>query len=470
MLILICNLSIAQNCNCKTNFEWMKKTFEENDAGFQYIIDLKGKEAYQNNNTIILQKVKAIKKTEDCSKVLTEWLTFFRKGHFAIKKIDNNSINSQKSIKETKNENWETLNVDVQEFEKYLTSKKETDFEGIWETSLYKIGIKKIGDSYLGFIIESGNESWKKGQIKIRLNDKKGTFYLRDKNPEDFTSPNLLGINYLQLGNFTLKRLNPKYETEKDIEQYLTLMSIDKPFIEELNKTTLIFRIPSFDGSQRKIIDSVIAINKEKILKTENLIIDLRNNGGGSDSSYNEILPFLYTNPTRGIGVELLSTKLNNQRMLDFINKPEFGFDEEDKKWLKESYDKLEKQLGQFVNLDSTTVSINKFDQIYPYPKNVGIIINKGNGSTAEQFLLAAKQSKKVKLFGTTTFGALDISNMNFVKSPCNEFELGYCLSKSYRIPNMTIDSKGIQPDYYIDESIPKYKWIEYVNGILNEK
>ncbi|TRX16463.1 peptidase S41, partial [Flavobacterium franklandianum] len=309
-----------------------------------------------------------------------------------------------------------------------------------------------------------------KGQIKIRLNDKNGTFYLRDKNPEDFTSPNLLGINYLQLGNFTLKRLNPKYETEKDIEQYLTLMSIDKPFIEELNKTTLIFRIPSFDGSQRKIIDSVIAINKEKILKTENLIIDLRNNGGGDDISYKEILPFLYTNPIREVGVELLSTKLNNQRMLDFVNKPEFGFDEEAKKWLKESYDKLEKQLGQFVNLDSTTVSINKFDQIYPYPKNVGIIINKGNGSTAEQFLLAAKQSKKVKLFGTTTFGALDISNMNFVKSPCNEFELGYCLSKSFRIPNMTIDSKGIQPDYYIDESIPKYKWIEYVNGILTEK
>ena len=470
MLILICNLSIAQNCNCKTNFEWMKKTFEENDAGFQYIIDLKGKEAYQNNNQIILQKIKAIKKTEDCTKALYEWLTFFRKGHIAIRKLDNNSINSQKSVKETKNENWETLNVDVQEFQKYLTSKKETDFEGIWQTNPYKIGIKKIGDSYLGFIIESGNASWKKGQIKIRLNDKNGTFYLRDKSPEDFTNPNLLGKNYLQLGNFTLKRLNPKYETEKDIEQYFNLMSIDKPFIEELNKTTLIFRIPSFDGSQRKLIDSVIAINKEKILKTENLIIDLRNNGGGSDSSYNEILPFLYTNPTRGIGVELLSTKLNNQRMLDFINKPEFGFDDVGKKWAKESYDKLERQIGEFVNLDSTTVGISKLDKIYPYPKNVGIIINKGNASTTEQFLLEAKQSKKVKLFGTTTFGALDISNMNFVKSPCNEFELGYCLSKSYRIPNMTIDSKGIQPDYYIDDSIPKYKWIEYVNGILNEK
>jgi len=94
---------------------------------------------------------------------------------------------------------------------------------------------------------------------------------------------------------------------------------------------------------------------------------------------------------------------------------------------------------------------LNKFpvrkttlDTVYEYPKNIGIIINENNGSTTEQFLLAAKQSKKVKLFGTTTMGVLDISNMHFVQSPCEEFKLGYCLSKSMRIPHMTIDNKGI--------------------------
>jgi hypothetical protein len=77
---------------------------------------------------------------------------------------------------------------------------------------------------------------------------------------------------------------------------------------------------------------------------------------------------------------------------------------------------------------------------------------------------LAAKQSKKVKLFGTITLGLLDISNIYSVKSPCNEFELYYSLSRSMRIPEMTIDNKGIQPDYYIDKSVPKYKWIDFVN------
>ena len=102
-------------------------------------------------------------------------------------------------------------------------------------------------------------------------------------------------------------------------------------------------------------------------------------------------------------------------------------------------------------------------DTIYKYPHSVGVIINGGNASTTEEFLLAARQSKKVKLFGTTTMGVLDISNMYFVKSPCDEFELGYCLSKSLRIPDMAIDRKGIQPDFYISKSVNEFEWIDFV-------
>jgi Peptidase family S41 len=470
-LLLVFALSLpAQNCNCEKNFEWVKKTFEENDAGFSYAIANKGKPPYDNHNRIFLQKVKNIKKPEECTKALYEWLTFFKAGHIGIKRLVSDNTNTQQVAKPKTNENWETLNIDITGFEKYLNSKKETDFEGIWEMEPYKIGIKKFNNAYVGFIIETSAENWKAGQVKVKFSDKKGVFYLRDKSAEEFTTIKPIGKNYLQLGRFSLKRLSPKFEKEKAIEQFFKSMSAEKPFIEELNKTTLLLRIPSFDGSQKKDIDSVISANKAKILKTENLIIDLRNNGGGSDWSYKEIIPFLYTNPIRTVGVEMFSTKLNNQRMLDFINKPEYGLDDETKKWAKTSYDTLEKHLGEFVNLDSVKISIDKFDTVYAYPKNVGIIIHKGNGSTTEQFLLAAKQSKKVKLFGTTTFGVLDISNMIFVKSPCNEFELGYSLSKSYRIPDMTIDSKGIQPDYYIDNEIQEYDWIKYVNDILNQK
>jgi len=468
--LLITGFSYGQNCNCEENFEWVKKTFEENDAGFQYAIGLKGELSYENHNKLFLKRVKNINELEECTKVLYEWLTFFRSGHIAINGLSTNNNDPRQSTPPKTDVTQETVDIDISGFEKYLNSKKVSDFEGIWETQPYKIGIKKIEDSYVGFIIETSAENWKVGEVKIKFSDKKGVFYLRDKSPEEFTSIKPIGKNYLQLGRFTLKRLSPKFETENSVETYFKLINAEKPFIVELNKATLLLRIPSFEGSQKRDIDSVLLVNKSKILKTENLIIDLRNNGGGSDRSYKELIPFIYTNPIRIVGVELLSTKLNNQRMIEFVNNPEFGLDEDTKIWAKTSYDTLEKHLGSFVNLDSTKVDILKLDTMYNYPKNVGIIINKRNGSTTEQFLLAANQSKKVKLFGTTTFGVLDISNMHFVKSPCSEFELGYSLSRSYRIPDMTIDGKGIQPDYYIDSEIQEYEWVEYVSNILNQQ
>ena len=37
------------------------------------------------------------------------------------------------------------------------------------------------------------------------------------------------------------------------------------------------------------------------------------------------------------------------------------------------------------------------------------------------------------------------------------------------RIPKMTIDEKGIQPDYYLDEQIQPYEWSEFVAETLGE-
>lgn len=109
--------------------------------------------------------------------------------------------------------------------------------------------------------------------------------------------------------------------------------------------------------------------NMQTITKTENLIIDLQNNGGGSDGSYEKLIPLIYTNPIRIVGMELLSTPLNNKRMEEFANDLDASAD--DRKWAREAADKLNKNLGKFVNLDSSIVNIETFDTIYTYPKKL---------------------------------------------------------------------------------------------------
>lgn len=478
-------LTYGQDCDCQSTFKWTKKTFEENDAGFQYILSKKGEQAYALHNQKIIAKIKNIKEPSECTQTIKEWLSFFRKGHINFfytgqpsENSNNNEAPEEKKIDEFKD--WETYSTNIEKFKKDLDRKSIHNFEGIWETGSYQIGIKKEGDNYIGFIVDSEVDVWKKEQVKLKIStqgDKfNSVFYMFNRSAEESQNVSLYGINNLQIGDIFLTRTYPKIKDDSPYQLYFDALNAELPFLKELNPTTLYFRIPSFSGTpEKKAIDGVIAANKEKILSTENLIIDIRNGTGGFDDAYYEILPLLYTTPIRTPGVELLSTTLNNQRMLDFINNTgmalEFNmeFSDEQKQEFKEGYEKLSKHLGEFVNLDTTLVSVTTYDTIHPFPKNVGIIQNENNISTDEQFILAAKQSKKVKLFGRTTFGALDVSNLNVVKSPCQDYGLVYALSKSSRIPHLAIDDIGIQPDYYIDPEIPEYEWINFVNKVLNE-
>ncbi|GAB3822332.1 hypothetical protein GCM10028895_26540 [Pontibacter rugosus] len=76
LLLLSANFAYAQTCDCESNFEWVKKTFEENDAGFRYALEQKGTQAYEDHNKRTLAKVKAAKSLSDCTPVLYEWLKF----------------------------------------------------------------------------------------------------------------------------------------------------------------------------------------------------------------------------------------------------------------------------------------------------------------------------------------------------------------------------------------------------------
>ena len=104
---------------------------------------------------------------------------------------------------------------------------------------------------------------------------------------------------------------------------------------------------------------------------------------------------------------------------------------------------------------------------VLPFPQRVGILHNAGNGSTDEQFLLDARTSAKVKLFGRPTQGSIDASNLREIASPDGCFMLAYTMSMSHRLPHMPVDVMGIQPDHYLDDGIPVAQWVPYVQRVL---
>lgn len=480
--IIMANNSYSQDCNCITNFKWLKSTFEENDAGFTYILASKGKAAYTFHNKLIEEKIRVAKTQAECLSAMQEWLCFFRKGHAYI--IQSQSGLSKSGITKIPDDtahirkmfaDWPVAEIDLSAFEKYLNSKQTQDYEGVWDAPPYKIVVKKIDSGFIGVLINDVPPFWKSGQIKLEIkinNEKlKGIVFRRDHSKVESNKVEFIGQNYLEIADFRLQRVTPKHQTEKEVMDYLKSSGSKAAYIQVLDSNTLYLRIPSFELGQKNAIDSVLASNKNLLARTPNLIIDIRGNGGGSDLSFVNITPYLFTNHITTSGVEYFSTPLNNQRMFDFFNSPDYQnlLTEKQKKWAKRSYDSLQKHVGEFIYLDESLIDEKVDGRKQLFPQQVGIIIDEYVGSSAEQFLLAAKQSKKVKLFGTPTFGALDIANMYSLKSPCNEYVLGYGLSRSRRLPAYALDDKGIQPDFFIANNIPQYKWVQYVKNILEE-
>lgn len=461
LLLTFSTFSYAQNCDCESNFNWVKKTFEENDAGFEYIVSKKGKDAYELHSKMYLEKAKQLPNDKECAIVIDKWVRFFRDGHIGIKYL-------KEPVQET-NFTVENLPVNEKDFKKYIDKKKVPNkYEGIWSFGSYVIAIKQRNNEYVGTILSSTNKNWKVGDVKTVFTENNGTLYLGNKSPQKIGKIATIGNTYLKLDNTILQKTYPELKEDAILLKEIQRLGTTKPVFEKLNDNTAYLRIPDFEISEKKHIDSIIAKNRDIILATKNLIIDVRNNPGGSDASYSALIPFLYTNPIRTVGTLFYSTPLNNQRMLELSQNPDF--DKESQESFKKYYETLNASLRKFVNIFDKDVFIQTQKEITRYPENIGIIINEKNGSTTEQFLLTAKQSKKVKLYGKTTHGMLDISNVNIIESPCKDFELYYGLSRSYRIPDFAIDDIGLQPDYFIDNSISEYNWIQFVDETLNGK
>src|SRR5690606_5083983 len=74
----------GQSCNCTENFEWMVRTFSQNDAGFQFVLDTKGAKEYSDHTERLRQEASKARDCDQCLNIMKSWQQFFRKGHIYI--------------------------------------------------------------------------------------------------------------------------------------------------------------------------------------------------------------------------------------------------------------------------------------------------------------------------------------------------------------------------------------------------
>jgi len=441
-------------CNCQEEFSKIKNHLESNYPGFKDKVTTSNLQNYQGFTAQKEQVAAQSKNKSQCYFIINQWMSYFNDNHLqsainmeAIEKIDPLKLQSDFPIEK----------IDVSD--KLLKKiEKAKGIEGVYSKKGESFSIalfenKNSFRDYVAVVIKSTDSTFENGSVLAELKEKSAYEYFLLYN-----SAHMLAFATIKPKNGEL--ISGFVKNGKEIidnENY----NFEAKF---LNENTLYFNIPSFSWEAKPMVDSLFVAQKENLSKSANLIIDLRNNGGGSDDVYSVISPYLYTQPIKGIGVDMFSSNDNIKGWELMLQDPNLPLD--NKAEYQKMIDKLKLKLNQNVNIVEDYIDTSYTPLLFP--KNVAILINEGCASSTEQFLLEAIQSKKVTLMGQNTSGTLDYSNLretDFCEMP---YILWTPTTRSRRIDiGEGIDGIGIKPTIYLTE---KQDWIKEALKFLTNK
>jgi C-terminal processing protease CtpA/Prc len=224
-------------------------------------------------------------------------------------------------------------------------------------------------------------------------------------------------------------------------------------------------RIPDLDAGRAQPLRDILDANAEALAKAPNLVIDLRDNAGGSDFVYASLVPLLYRRPIYTIGVETRASA-DNVALRKVIADNLSAEAPDVARQLDQQNERMAATPGAFVAGSNQNFTVERFDRVLPFPQRVSVLIDNA-ASTGEQFLLEAHQSRKVTLFGkANSAGVLDFANVVGMPTPSGRHEVFRATSRSMRLPGDPVDPDGISPDIRIpaDEPVPvayAQRWLE---------
>ena len=233
-----------------------------------------------------------------------------------------------------------------------------------------------------------------------------------------------------------------------------------------LDSNTAYIAIRHFAGRYATMLDSAYKAVMPEIQKRPNLIIDVRNNGGGSDANYKALMPIIYTDPITNDVVDYYATpdNINAYTQLRDLYKsnPETYGKNGYMNW-QYGIEKMEKAKPySFTPMTGPTPSIAKYKPVTGYPQKIAIIYNRNCASSCESFLFEARNSKKVITVGENSGGYTGYGNVMSITTPCGN-NLGWTTTR-YRNQRQ-YDFTGIPPQHRVPQN--ETDWIEYARRLL---
>ncbi len=476
ILILILLVSVnkyiqAQNCNCVKELDFVINYYEENLPGFHDNVNEANKNWYHNFKKQLHNKAsKFCGNRDSCFNILHDYVEFFQDNHSSIYKnnivVNESDTNAVKAfLKSDKYLKTEVLPLPTN---RTFISLNDIENDYITDDSTYVISIVKNQQNnrdYVGIIKESKTKLWTKGQVKLtlkKINDSlfDMIFYFRNHDAE------ILKNNIFKNGIIETVdgKWNNVHLTAENLKQFEDPISSLYSF-KELDSETNYIQIFTFDGNMYNELKNFYKKYDSCIQSKPYLIIDVRDNGGGSDRNVNPLLKYIYTKPFYDDTVEIYVTKENIRRWENVYLKilksnDTLNYSNEYLKDFKKELDEMKAAKNKSFIIRNAGKLIK--DTILKYPKKVAIIMNKYCASSCETLLFYALESDKTILVGENSGGYTGYGEILSVNTPIFNFSLGCTLTR-YKKQHL-YDGKGVTPNYFLNNN---KDWLEQTIQLL---
>lgn len=453
------------------DFDFVVEKLRRNYAGWDTKVTAATQPALDQLTTRLRIAAK-VASPEELTAILQEWVKFFNDGHVGVGRIAPaaTAVGSPAAPDKTPSLGWTEASVRAELTER---GARRDPLEGIWQIggNRYRVGILPTPGrpgAFSAVVLTTTADGWKPGQIKAELTRAADggieMLYRAGDHAEHKTGANLLlegaVLSLTEWGNWV--REVPAIADPGLVERALPA---DTMFMKPLSPDTLWLRIPDFNDSRAKPLREILDANAAALAAAPNLVIDLRNNGGGADFVYGALTPLLYSRPIYSIGAEMRASE-DNVALRKAIAEGIRAEAPDVAQQLDRQIARMAAALGTYVPGGDQIFYVERLDTVLPFPKRVAVLVDNA-ASTGEQFLLEARQSRKVTLFGKeNSAGVLDFANVVGMPTPSGRYQVFWATSRSMRLPGDPVDPDGIAPDIRIpaDETDPvayAQSWLE---------
>lgn len=448
----------GQDCDCKSQLSYVIKYYEENNPAFQKLEnDAEEAKKYNSEKAKLLEKARLEKDDDACIIHLDRYVSLLKDHHsdigFQLKRIDLSSPELIAAFKTSERyRQFPKKNIDTLQLIPYLKAKEFANIEGIYsDGGKIVFGIvkkKKSKNTYEGIVLKS-NKLLNVGHILMELTQK-------DKNLFDVSyNVGLLGFNFNRVLK-SMKIENGQLASFGFSKVQTGSESSDKPYeFKALTDSVNYLRLSDFDARLTDKLDAFYNEIDQAIQSKPYLIVDLRNNGGGSERSYLNLLPYAYTRPLKIDPSSVWVSPENIKR-----------YEETSEESNKELIDRMKKATPfTFIPQSEKGQDTYTIENPTAYPKKIVLLFNKGTASAAEGLITYFQQSDKVITVGENSGGYIGYGNVMTAEIPCGKFKIRSTTTRYEE--KSKYEFVGIPPMHKIAK---EKDWVKYALSLFAAK